>query len=127
MSDRKPCPFCGSDKIHRHDFSNDEDDPNAGGSCYVCEVCKASGPIVFGDKESLGWSWDRRSMPQPGTIDVDELALRLRSLIQYAEWQMEEGWSYHPTLPSAVSAAKAALRSVPDRRHHHPGDPDARD
>lgn len=36
------------------------------------------------------------------------LLVALNSLTRYAEWQIAEGGSYHPTLPSAVSAAREA-------------------
>jgi hypothetical protein len=66
--EREACPFCGGADVHRHNFSDEETDPNAGGSCYQCHGCGASGPIVFGDKESLEWSWDRRTAsPLTGT------------------------------------------------------------
>lgn len=36
-----------------------------------------------------------------------------RSLVKYAEWQMNEGADYHPTLPSCVAECKAMLSAAP--------------
>lgn len=36
----------------------------------------------------------------------------LWTLISYAKWQMREGESYHPTLPSAVASAEDVLKKV---------------
>jgi len=36
----------------------------------------------------------------------------LQTLIQYARWQILEGESYHPTLPSATTQAIAALKAA---------------
>ncbi len=35
-----------------------------------------------------------------------------RSLVKYAEWQMNEGANYHPTLPSCITACKAMLSAA---------------
>lgn len=40
-----------------------------------------------------------------------EMEVNLKCLIKYAEWQMNEGTDYHPTLPSAVEEARKALGS----------------
>jgi len=37
------------------------------------------------------------------------LARNLRQLISYARWQVTDGLSHHPTLPSAIAEAEAAL------------------
>lgn len=39
----------------------------------------------------------------------DRLAAHLSTLVKYANWQMNEGGRHHPTLVSAVDAARAAL------------------
>lgn len=49
---------------------------------------------------------------------AERVARRLRSLIDYCEWHIVEAGAHHPTLPSAVSAAKsdlAAYRSADAR------------
>lgn len=40
---------------------------------------------------------------------IDRLTFELRRLVQYANWQMNEGPGHHPTLPSAVASARALL------------------
>lgn len=49
------------------------------------------------------------SLRQEREDRIEELERQLRSLIGYCEWQINDGTDYHPTLPSAVSAAKNAL------------------
>ena len=40
----------------------------------------------------------------------------LETLVKYADWQIREGKDHHPTLPSAIGQARAALSSpAPDR------------
>jgi hypothetical protein len=39
----------------------------------------------------------------------EEMLTALDSLVRYAEWQIRDAVEYHPTLPSAVAAARAAL------------------
>lgn len=53
------------------------------------------------------------AQPQNITRILDayaEMERALQTLVKYADWQMREGADYHPTLPSAVSAARAALQ-----------------
>lgn len=40
---------------------------------------------------------------------LSALEKALRTLIKYSQWQIKEGGSHHPTLPSAVEAALSAL------------------
>lgn len=40
----------------------------------------------------------------------------LRRLIKYANWQLNEGASHHPTLRSSVDAARAALTLLDEAR-----------
>lgn len=40
---------------------------------------------------------------------TSNLEQSLRTLIQYARWQIKEGANHHPTLPSAIAQAEAAL------------------
>ncbi len=44
---------------------------------------------------------------------VAELAGALKMLASYAKWQIDEGADHHPTLPSAVAQAHAALSATP--------------
>lgn len=52
----------------------------------------------------------RLQSPQQ-SVTMDDLRV-IRSLVKYSEWQMTEGANHHPTLPSAVSAAKAVINRV---------------
>ena len=69
--DLRPCPFCGGE-ASRVDCE-DEGDDNFGGSFICCTECEASGPVVFGYKETLYSSWNERvyRIPSP-TSNSDE-------------------------------------------------------
>lgn len=44
-----------------------------------------------------------------------DLRTMLETMIRYAEWQIREGADHHPTLPSAVDAARAAIAKAEGR------------
>lgn len=75
---------------------------------YQCR-CATCGEMFIGDKRA------NQCLPCVGEItmemraEIERLRKALGTMIQYAEWQMREGPGHHPTLPSAVSAARAAL------------------
>lgn len=51
---------------------------------------------------------------EPNQPDVAELLERAKALVKYCEWQINEGTDHHPTLPSAIVAAKEAIsRATP--------------
>ena len=62
MSELLPCPFCGgkAEVIH-FEVTDNEDDPNAGGSCVSCKRCGASSAVHFDRKENLYSSWNDRA------------------------------------------------------------------
>lgn len=43
---------------------------------------------------------------------IRELTTALERLLPYARWQIREGGSHHPTLPSAIASAESALKST---------------
>jgi len=43
---------------------------------------------------------------------VARLRLHLVNLIKYSRQQIAEGKDYHPTLPSAIASAEAAMRTT---------------
>lgn len=54
----KPCPFCGGE-AERFTLQGEE---NFGGDVIACKKCEACTRVVFGEKEGLIESWNRRTL-----------------------------------------------------------------
>lgn len=60
-----PCPFCGG-AAEWHDITEDDEVANVGGSCIICTVCQACGPVQFGEKDTIVEQWNRRALRPAG-------------------------------------------------------------
>lgn len=79
---------------------------------YVGRPTKWGNPFVVGKP---GGAFSRKVMDQRHawqlyrSIAFDNMREALKRLIEYADWQIREGKDHHPTLPSAIGAAREAL------------------
>lgn len=66
------------------------------------------------EEKRLCWHvWDAAWSSRPAP-DVEGLVRALETLIPYVEWQITEGPGHHPTMPSALAQARAALTAYKD-------------
>ena len=70
----KPCPFCGGMAQRTDVPTDDESDPNAGGSFIECRECAASTALHFDRKENLIDSWNQRAAPTAPSTAAGEMA-----------------------------------------------------
>lgn len=67
-----PCPFCGG-KATRITLQDEE---NFGGDVIICQNCDACSRVVFGEKEGLVETWNRRATQAAAGEPVATLMLR---------------------------------------------------
>lgn len=98
IDDVAPGCVCDARGVVVVDLATGSDATDRGLARMICDAGNA-----YLSVESPGV---RNSHPRRNAI----FAKHLRTLVAYANWQMSEGVSYHPTLRSAVQAAEEALR-----------------
>lgn len=97
IDDAAPGCVCDARGVVVVDLATGSDATDRGLARMICDAGNA-----YSSVESPGV---RNSHPHRNAI----LAKHLRTLVAYANWQMDEGGPYHPTLRSAVQAAEEAL------------------
>lgn len=99
------CPFCGGEAKR---FTL-QDENNFGGDVIACQSCDACSRVVFGEKEGLVESWNRRAaQPAAGEANAD-----VRSAF-------EEAWSKAMCNDEGVPGPKP-LRSLVDPEEYRGG------
>ena len=65
---------------------------------------------TYGDIRSIASYVEEIELERDAALaEIERMRTPLNSLLSYAVWQIEEGKNWHPTLPSAINAARAAL------------------